>query len=58
MTYYYKLESGAYSDYRESWYSHAQKLSYRQISAMLREALPAVVQRMRNWNKNKMDEQR
>ncbi len=56
MTYYYKFESGEYSDYRESWYTHPKKLSYDQISVMLRKALPAVVQRMEEWNKNKTDE--
>ena len=53
---YYKFESGNYSDYREVWYSHTQKLSYDQIAVMLREALPAVVQRREEWDKNKADE--
>ena len=56
MTYYYKFESGSYSDYTEAWYGHPKRLSYDQIAVMLRKALPAAVQRMKEWDKNKTDE--
>ena len=56
MTYYYKFESGEYSDYREAWYGHPKKLTYNQIAVMLREALPEIVQRMKHWDKIKADE--